>query len=353
LIPANRLSATTEDNKMRVAFGQQSVMIRPVSDERGFEVIGHFRYGRGVSLRDGRLITQGGKNTAASVGTQLSLSGDMFATLEAQSQGLTSITTSFESPASAVTGLRPDGSDLQTAGVQTPGMSAPEFTPSKPTFVDTAPLGSPAQKGYPNSVEASQFSKSRTLAEMSILEGDLSGGDKCACVVGRSDLAFISTGYQIQNVSLLSGGTTTADDSTLPGSENADVAATATDPAPAPVPVAGNLLALSPSQAATKINDFLFSLYQALDEPHVKWEGGLRGDLVFKNQPEGGYNPDDSGVTPAQSQLNPPWSASTRANLGDPNAIALQGSSATSDLAEKWASYGANLETSTNKLNDR
>ncbi len=349
LLPASKLTATSDDQALKNSFKQQSVMIRPVSDEKGFEVIGHFRYGRGISLRDGRLITNGNKNTAANIGTQLALSGDLFATLEAQSQGLTSITSTYESPAAAVSKLTPD--DLQTAAVQIPGMSKPEFAKTQETFVDAAPLGSPQQKGYPNSVEASQLSKSLTLAEMSILEDPLSDTEKCSCVVGRSDLAFISVGYQLQ---VLSGGSTTTDTTTLPdpngtGETEAPEGTTTSEevePDPYGTPVSGDMVALSPSQASSKVNDYLFSLYKALDDPHVQWESGLRGEIVFKNQPEGGYSPDDSGVTPPPSALSPPWSAPGRSAVGDPRATAQQGSSAAQDLTSSWTDFSNDLQSS-------
>lgn len=46
----------------RKVLGQLSVMVRPVSDEFGFEVIGHYRYGRGVTIDLNRLNPEGMKD---------------------------------------------------------------------------------------------------------------------------------------------------------------------------------------------------------------------------------------------------------------------------------------------------
>lgn len=335
LLPASRLKATTNDENLKAAFKTQTVMIRPVSDERGFEVVGHFRYGRGVALRDGSLVLETDKskpnvNSGVQIGTQLALSGDLFSTLEAQSMGLTSITLPYANPADAVASLVPE--DLETAGIKTPDMKKPEYVPAAKNFVDSAPLGSAAQTGLPSSVEASQLSKALTLAEMTVLEDFLERDDKCQCVVGRSDLAFLAAGRTIQVIG-------TAD------------SATGTLPAPNVLkpevdqggPVEGTLTALAPSQAAQKVNTYLFSLYQALDEPHVSWEKAIRGEYVFGN-PEGGTGSGAGGIPKPPSQLAPPWSAPSRYAAGDPAAAGQQGSSAVAGLSESWNSFSEGLQ---------
>ena len=92
-------------------------------------------------MRDGSLIlNEGSTNSQANVGTQLALSGDLFATLTAQSQGLTSITTSYSNPADTVARLIPE--DLQTAASLVPGangIKTPAFSDVGTNFVSVAP----------------------------------------------------------------------------------------------------------------------------------------------------------------------------------------------------------------------
>lgn len=182
---------------------KSSALVRPVSDERGFEVIGHYKYGRNVSLRDGSLVLNetadkpGLRNSRATVSPQPAISGDLLGTLQAQSQGLVSVYTGYPNPAHLLATLDP--TDLQTAGVINPE-GKPEFVVADTNFVDTAPLGSPEQKGtpdkFPASVEASQLSRALTLAELRVFTDGDPTTENCGCLMSRSDLAFINTGYQ-------------------------------------------------------------------------------------------------------------------------------------------------------------
>jgi hypothetical protein len=205
-------SMITTDPDVGLKNQKGSAMMRPVSDERGFEVVGHFRYGRGVYLRDGSLIlNEGEKNTPATVSTQVAVAGGLFETLEAQSQGLSTLTTTYPNPADAIAHLQPE--ELQTAGRINPETKKPEFSEQKLNLYDTAPLGSLQAKGLPTSVEASQLSRALTLAEMSVKEGTIPN-EECSCLLGRADLAFINVGYQVKTLS----GSSSQDVSGLPGS---------------------------------------------------------------------------------------------------------------------------------------
>jgi hypothetical protein len=172
-----------------------TVLIRPVSDERGFEVVGNFQYGRRVSLRDGRLIHHN-PNLSAKIDVQLAISGDLAATLTAQSQGLSTITTGYDDPASVLANLAPD--DLQTAA--TLDTDSPKFVNVGDNFVRTATLGSPEQKGATQSVEASQLSRALTLAELSVKDLATLPDENCVCVTGRGDLAFMAQDYQVASI---------------------------------------------------------------------------------------------------------------------------------------------------------
>lgn len=338
-----------------------NTMIRPVSDERGFEVIGHFRYGRGVALRDGSLILNEGKsNTAASVGTQLALGGDLFSTLTAQSQGLTSITTAYSNPADTVSRLIPE--DLQTAATLVPGangIKTPAFSDVGINFVSSAPLGSPEAQGFPTSVEASQLSRALTLAEMTVRSDEYAGNSKCQCQTGRASLTFINVGYQ---VSPITPATTTSGES-LYGSSTVSKTVTGEDgnPIGGATAMANSISSnnqTSPTQGwlkgtdlMAKVETYLFNLYQTLDEPHQRLENQLRGD-------PSGLEPDirklpDLFTSSPQDQtfgnFTPPFSSPNRAALGDPVATAQQAVSSKSDLAQTFSNFGSNLKKNSEK----
>lgn len=336
-------------------------MVRPVSDDRGFEVIGHFRYGRGLQLRDGRLVRTDEANAPAQISVQTALSGDLYATLAAQSQGLTTLSTSYPNPAASLANLAPDP-DLQTAGIIN-DKGQPEFVDSAPNFVDTAPLGSPERAKFPTSVEASQLSKALTLAEMTVKMDGATGSDTCGCILGRPDLAFLASGYQVQLTDTTAG--TTPDASTLfdqystfsttdraagvaviGGSEDLGRAQGGGSTTGGARPVAPSLAssASSPEEMASKINQILFDLYQVLDTPHQQWEEALRGanvppdprsteDIMFGQ-------PTDQPVSP----LSPPYSAPDRFAVGDPNAIAEMGQSNKANLTQSWTDFSKNLK---------
>lgn len=184
----------------------QTVLVRPVSDERGFEVVGHFKYGRRVSLRDGSLVLTGNTNTSINVDMQLALGGNLYDTLTAQSQGITAISSAYPNPADAVTKLTPF--DLNAAGVVQPDQNGNNALtqPTGNQFLGAAgynALGAPQQVGAPVSVEASQLSKALTLAEM-IVQDQMAGGTQgdpnattCSCMLARSDLQFLNIGYTV------------------------------------------------------------------------------------------------------------------------------------------------------------
>jgi hypothetical protein len=350
-------SATTAN-----LFGSGSTgMLRPVSDERGFEVVGHFRYGRGLALRDGRLVYDPNqKNKAASVDLQVALAGDLFASLSAQSQGITTLTTTYANPIDAITRLQPE--DLQTAGTQnepTAGSIQQSFIGAGTNFVDSAPLGSPEQKGMPLSVEAGQLSRALTIAELNIVRDPGQQDSQCSCLSGRSDLAFMNVGYQLKPLNVNTMGGVAPDSSTLPGGAG-------TARVLPPTVIGGNQLiqdairgstpvtdeqyraAFGGKNALLQIDQFLFSLYEALDTPHEALESALRGetlDIKFPSAEEVRFgqpgNPDP--------ELSPPFNPANRLAVGDPAAFAAQANSAKSDLVKQWSDFGTNLKKNTDR----
>lgn len=388
LVPAGNITFNHEGSALKKG---QTGMIRPVSDERGFEVIGHHRYGRGVSLRDGSLVLSSGNNEKATVSVQVALSGDLYSTLQAQSQGLTSIVTTYANPADTLARLQPE--DLQTAGTLNPNTKKPEFTGVDTNFVSASPLYSPERAGgtTPANVEATQLSRALTLAEMgareSFLKSTTSDPD-CQCILGRADLAFINTGYQIkllrpsaptEDLTAKADGEITrareiaAADPLIQQSENPEAAleaavarevqriAAASDPNLGQMilsqysqdttfrPVdgtAGNVP--SPNETMNKVEQYLSTLYRALDAPHQQYEKELRGELVQVQ----GRPPSSVRFENATSDLDPlapPYSTPNRAAGGDPLALAIQAKTSINQAGQAWSDYGEKLQSGTER----
>jgi hypothetical protein len=333
LFPTGNL--TLDPKPATPVFQGSTAMIRPVSDERGFEVIGHFRYGRGVSLQDGRLIA-GNPQDKVSVGVQAALSGDLFATLSSQSQGLTSVTTVYPSPAEAITRLQME--DLQTAGILNPETKKAEFVGD--TFIDSAVIGSPEQAGVPTTAEASQLSKALTITELTVARSSGVVDPNCACTLGRSDLTFLRTGFQVK---FMDGTVPDEGLGLTPGTDGTFLygdqgLSSLGDPIEQPVAIA------NPLETASQVDRFLYTLYEVLDEGHQAHEQVLRGEALVQEEAGAG-----TGSVPGETPFDPPFSASNRALLGDQEAIALQGSSATTGLADAWSRFGNSLKTNTKR----
>lgn len=330
-------------------FEGKTGMIRPVSDDRGFEVIGHFRYGRGVSLRDGSLVLNAtGPNSRVDVGVQLALTGGLTASLIAQSQGLTSVSSPYPNPAETVSHLVPD--DLQAAAIINPDTNQAEYAPAGTTFVDTAPLGAPENEGLPPNVEATQLSMALTLAEMGVRMNEVDTSEPCSCLMGRPELAFINIGYQVKTLA-----STTPDNASTPSGQGGSGTTTTPENEYQKALEEGRPVSAAAQPTAqemmSRIDTFLYRLYEAFDTPHTQYEKALRGDLLPKNT-EGDLSPENIRFgTPVGTYgpLEPPYSAPSRYAAGDPAATIQQAQSAKADLKQAWESFGTNLENNAKK----
>jgi hypothetical protein len=353
LMPSKNISVTKDGQVSNfsdtgIKLENPNTMVRPVSDERGFEVIGHFRYGRGVSLRDGSLIYNPGKsNTSVQVGVQLALSGDLLSTLNAQSRGITAVTTVYENPADTIARLTPD--DVQSAAALVTGqdgLKSPQFVTTVTNFVDVAPLGSPEDKGVPLSVEASQLSRALTLAEMTIRSELVPGDPECSCMSGRDDLAFINVGYQISSITQSSSTSGESLQGSNTGSGPVNFSLLSEEDLTHPLtPIARS------SDVINRVEQYLATLYKALDTPHQQLENSLRGDPSGL-EPNIRKRPDLFTIS-SQDQdfgnFTPPFSSPNRSALGDPVATAQQAVSSKSDLSQAFSSFGSNLKKNQRK----
>lgn len=368
LIPEKNIKVVQDGATVKLLDSQPGIkspttMIRPVSDERGFELIGHYRYGRGVSLRDGSLIQSAKEGKAnkrlgdanhTNVGeVQLALSGGLFASLTAQSQGLTTRAAGQVNPADTIARLQPE--DLQTGATLLPNnTSSAQFSDVKQNFVDVAPLGSMEQKGVPTSVEASQLSRALTLAEMTVKFQGTPGMDQCECMIGRADLAFINYGYQTKKIIRPSSPATTDEvdfDAALASFDEAKQAASPQAEIQAITNEANTvprMASVKNSDVIDRVESYLWNLYKALDDSHQPHENALRGDLngvELSGDPLPTVFP--SSNDQSEAGVAPPFSALNRAALGDPVATAMQGRSATQNIEQKFKNFGDDLRKST------
>jgi len=352
LVPGKNITTTGEGSE-KSDLPKSTAMIRPVSDERGFEVIGHFRYGRGVALRDGSLILdESGKSNSRLKGGegidfQTALTGDLFAMLNAQSQGLTAVTSAYANPADALARMLPD--DLQTAATISPGKpDEPSFKATEEKFVDTKPLNSPDALGVDASVEAGQLSRALTLTEMGVKGEQYPDDDMCDCQTGRADLAFINVGYQFKNINpsspvpdnLFGNDAATQGGGVIRGGTAPDLK----------VPVPATKFA----QIKSTVDSFLFDLYSALDGPHQDLENKLRGnpsgtEADSSTRPLPDLFTSGAVLNQEYGAFAPPFGSSNRSGLGDPIATANQFNSAANDLKKSFADFGNNLKNNTQK----
>jgi hypothetical protein len=347
-----------ENQEGQQPFQGANAMIRPVSDERGFEVVGHHRYGRGVSLRDGSLVlTPEGTNTRANIGTQMALAGGLYDMIKAQASGLATISTTAPNPIDAVVSLQPE--DLQTAGVVNQDTESPEWVTAGVNFVDVAPLGSPEQKGADpigvGNVEASQLSRALTIAEMGVREAIQGAGQNCSCLTGRPDLTFVLTGFQIKTVRETPEDTTSFSFGAAPAANDiraiADEEGEFVDIGSADLvealqdgtPVAGEALALNREDLSNVVENFLTSLYSALDTPHQEYEQAIRGETLTRQNPTDVPKDVHRFGARDDSTFEPPFNAMGRERGGDPAAIALRGSTAREDAEKAWDKFGEDL----------
>jgi hypothetical protein len=316
LLPAKNVEVTKGGQATKDLKFDRSTMVRPISDERGFEVVGHFPYGRGSYLRDGSLVlTEGGNNQKAQVSTPLAVGGPLSSILAAQSQGL--VTPGPIDVAMAINDLLPE--DLQTAGAINPNTKEPEFVSTGTNFVSTAPLGSMEHKGVPPSLEASQLSRALTLAELTVkIENGTVVDTNCQCMVGRQDLGFVNQGYQVKTIR-----------DAAPASDIVDMTK------PLSNTVKGQDL-------QNKIESYLWSVYQSATPDHVKYEDSLRGSSGGTEPTPGTFTFDN--VAQDRGDFSPPFSALGRSAMGDPNAIALQAESNSETLGNSFKKFSEDLQ---------
>lgn len=178
-----------------------SVIIRPVSDEFGFEVIGHYKYGRGSFIDQGKIktsSTDGG--TANQLNIQFSPTGGLLTdSVGVQEKDTVDFAKSFES-------MRPDdwatGATFQSNGQDKPS----DF---QVTSVNTYTADIMSSVGKSVFIEVDSTRKAKLLEELSpTLEIDnLSAAvTDCSCGIGKSSWISILPTSVIRSILASSGG---------------------------------------------------------------------------------------------------------------------------------------------------
>jgi len=91
-----------------------------------------------------------------------------------------------------------------------------------------------------------------------------------------------------------------------------------------------------------RVEQYLTTLYDALDGPHQQLEHELRGDYM----PGGALssNPNQDFLTPEPSEFAPPFSAPQRFALGDLNATAGAIRTNAQNISKTWSDFGKKLK---------
>ena len=185
-----------------------SIMVRPVSDEFGFEVIGHYRYGRGAYIDRGQIRLGLGSDSQSSgtpanqIQTQFAATGGILtdpSTIQSGSGSYLNFAEQFDQ-------MQPE--DWQT-GASFRGVAASGTSVDNPTsgvvLTDATTYSSNMKKNTGHSVfiEADQIQSSKTLGEMGPsvdLQGLQGVAMQCACGLQRADWLSVLPSDFIQDV---------------------------------------------------------------------------------------------------------------------------------------------------------
>ena len=181
-----------------------NVLVRPVSDDFGFEVIGHNKYGRGAFIDRGKIQLAGDApgGVINRINVQFAPTGGLLTDpgiVGAQDGSSADFAASFER-------MQPD--DYVTGATFTGSNKSSDIKEFQFTDQNTYTNQINANVGHSLYVEADQTRKSKTLGELkpTIAIGGLDGLDSCSCGIGRADwLALLPTDVIVQVLKAESG----------------------------------------------------------------------------------------------------------------------------------------------------
>lgn len=245
-----------------------NMIVRPVSDEFGFEVIGHYKYGRGAFIDRG-----GVKVSGTAPGSQVNQINTQFAS----TGGILSDASTVQTGSGEVINFAAQFDQMQPddfiTGASFRGTQGPGSTVDQVQFTNSTTYTNQMQANVGRSVfiEADSLRQATTLGELkpTISLQDLdSTADNCTCGLSRADWLTILPQTFIQQV--LNGGAQPVPVSSLaPGNANLILGATAGDIAQVPnpttpstttvvPPTSGALLgSVNPADFFTTLSDYL------------------------------------------------------------------------------------------------
>lgn len=201
----SKLANIKSNNPTAAYIPQLNVLIRPVSDEFGFEVIGHYRYGRGAYIDRGKLQIKAGKQAdQQSVANQLSIQFAPTGGFLTDSPSGSNMDARAEDFASLFEQMRPDdyvtGATFTGVATQSENISNVQTT-SASTYTNLIN----ADKGTGLYVEADATRRAKTLNEMTpTIEiaglSDAFGNQKCACGLNRTSWLSLLPASLVQGV---------------------------------------------------------------------------------------------------------------------------------------------------------
>lgn len=186
-----------------------NVMIRPVSDEFGFEVIGHYRYGRGAFIDRGQVqILSPNEPDARAVANQVNIQFAASGGLITDNPRLDNLGPEVVDQAAAFEKMQPD--DYRTGatfrgGNYSSGDRLQDVNPTGQQTYDDALNTSVTKAGKAVYVESDALRRAVTLAELKPTTAngldDVYGADnKCACALGRASWLTVLPSNLIQQV---------------------------------------------------------------------------------------------------------------------------------------------------------
>lgn len=196
------------------SFSSLNVLVRPVSDEFGFEVIGHYRYGRGSFMDRGKVqIGVDSESKPNDLANRLSIQFAPTGGLITES--ITGIGTNLNmrNTAKSLSQMQPD--DWRTGATFTQFVSGIAEN-DKVTSDRTYSQNLRDNAGTSVYVEADSVRRAKTLAEMSPtidIPGFSDGnGNSCACGIGKTSWFSVLPGPMIREI--LQSGFEAGDDGT-------------------------------------------------------------------------------------------------------------------------------------------
>ncbi len=322
----NKIRIKTADSQSISKLTPINVMIRPVSDEFGFEVVGHYRYGRGTFIDRGQVQLPNPNEKDPNPQTSVNQLGIQFApvgglltdnpvqgNLGPQSANYGEM---FErmSPDDYVTGASFKGSNYAPdAGVQQLSLVG------QSTYTDSI-NNARTKAGVAVFAEADAVRRAQTLAELApTIKGGLStvGYNDCTCVLGKTTWLSVLPGDIVSQllgpVQSVSAGPPGPD---TPGDGSVLTSAT----------VAGNKFTLeSPNGFFAALNKFLTDKFSREYDANADREAYDRNGASGRNDSKTVVRPND-GLESSNLVSDPSSAILDRASQGDPAALkALQG----------------------------